>query len=48
MEKIGEFFVNHWVIVLAINILAILFIVGYFLEKIDCKRKKDKKTKNYR
>lgn len=44
MEKIGEFFVNHWIIVLIINVLAILFIVGYFLEKIDSKRKKEKKT----
>ena len=40
MEQIGEFLLENWVIILALNILAILFIVGYLVEKHDNKKNK--------
>lgn len=45
MELIGEFFINHWIIVLIINIAAFIFIVGFFLESLNKKEKKQKNKK---
>lgn len=46
MEKFSQFLVNHWIIVLIINLLAISFIIGYIIETIKIKKKKVKVKKN--
>lgn len=46
MEKISEFLIEHWIILLAINILAIIFIIGYLFEQRDSKKNKRLKPKN--
>ena len=33
MEKISEFLIDHWIIVLTINVIAISFIIGYLIEQ---------------
>ena len=46
MEWIGEFFINHWILVLIINILAFLFIVGFLIDILNSnKGKKNQKNK---
>lgn len=47
MEKISEFFIEHWIIILCINILAIIAIVVYLIAQIKQKHasvKDDKKN----
>lgn len=47
MEKISEFFIEHWIIILCINILAIIAIVVYLIVQIKQKHasvKDDKKN----
>ncbi|MBQ9318151.1 MAG: hypothetical protein IJR82_00770 [Bacilli bacterium] len=46
MEWIEEFFINHWILVLIINILAFLFIVGFLIDILNSnKGKKNQKNK---
>ena len=42
MQKLSEILVGHWIIILIINVLAILFIIGYILELKVNKREKRK------
>lgn len=38
MEKISEFLINHWIIVLIVNTIAIVFIIGYLIEQSKKKK----------
>jgi len=43
MEKISEFLIDHWIIVLTINTIAIVFIIGYLIEQSKKKKKNTSK-----
>lgn len=46
MEKINEFLMDHWIIILSINILAIFFIIGFLIEKHESKKQKKNSNEN--
>ena len=46
MEKISEFFIEHWLIILCINITAIIAIIIYLILEIKQKKTNNKGEKN--
>lgn len=45
MEKMIDFFSEHWIILIVVNFFAVAFIIGYLYEKRN--EDKNKKKKNY-
>ena len=46
MEKISEILINNWVAILVINALAVIFIIGYLIERNSNKQKNNNKKDN--
>lgn len=46
MEQISEYLIEHWIILLTLNILAIIYIVYYIFGKINRKKNSKKEIKN--